>query len=105
MTQAAIGGVTAEPSPIPPIAMPIPIPRESPGIQLATARLNDGRATPSPKPSANRTTMREPTIPTIPASCDVAATAVNAVQTDHQISAPVRTILAPHPPASHPPGI
>src|SRR5262245_53032662 len=105
MTQAAIGGVMAEPSPIPPIAMPIPIPRESTGIQLATARLNDGRATPSPKPSAHRTTMREPTIPTTPASCDVAAIAVNAVQSDHQISALVRTILVFYWLVSHSLGI
>ena len=105
MTQAATGGVKAEPKPMPPIAMPIPKPRESAGTQLATARLNEGSATASPMPKANRTVASAPTIPTASASDELAASAVHAVQTDHHTRAAVSTTLTPQRSASHPPGI
>ena len=105
MTQEARGGVIAAPTPMPPIAMPIPSPRCAGGIQSATARLKFGRATASAnaeeKPHDDQRTDR----PDHGGQRRVAATAVKAVKKDHQTSAAASTTRAPQRSPSHPPGI
>jgi hypothetical protein len=70
-----------------------------------TARLKVGKAAASPTPRKKRIKASAPTIPNGPAKNDVAATAVQAVKQDHQISAIVRTMRTPQRSLSHPPGI
>ena len=105
MIQAVIGGVSADPTPMPLIVIAMPSPRSCGPHQLATVRLKFGNAAASPTPIRNRTIISDPQMPTTPARNDDGAKAVIAVKSDHQTTARVRTVLGPHRSPSQPPGI
>jgi len=68
-------------------------------------RLKFGNAAASPTPTRNRTRSNDPSAPIATATGRTAATAVRAVNTDHQMIAKVSTRFAPQRSPSHPPGI